>query len=281
VIDRPDLSLTAVAAVAAEAARCDGLRVTLAGVGDPLQHGAAAEIIRLFGRVHALHVETDLIDLPDETLAALVESNVDVVTVHLPAMRPQTYAKVMGVDAMARVLTNVERLLRARQAAGCGVPLIVPTLTKTHDNFDEIEQWYDTWLRALGSATIVGPTTFCGRIADVGVADMAPAVRRPCRRIEDQMVLLSDGRFVACEQDATGTSRSAVPASTRSPTPGGRPRHSARRTVTRPCRKRAAAARSGTVHETAYERPRRHPRPWGQQGFGEQAPAAALRPAGH
>ena len=204
-VDRPDLSAEVAAAVAPQVAACDDLRVTLAGVGDPLCHPDFARIVRLLGAAHALHVETDLIELSDDALAALVGPNVDVVTVHLPAMRPATYAAVMAVDAMPRALANLERLLRARQAAGRGTPLVVPTLAKTGHNFDEIEQWYDTWLRALGSAVITGPATFCGRIADTGVADMTPPLRQPCRRIESRMTLLSDGRYVACEQDAGGT----------------------------------------------------------------------------
>ena len=67
-----------------------------------------------------------------------------------------------------------------------------------------MEAWYDQWLRAVGSAVIVGPSDFAGQIPDHAVADMAPPLRRPCARLESRMTILSDGRIVTCEQDVLG-----------------------------------------------------------------------------
>ena len=46
---------------------------------------------------------------------ALVGCGVDVVSVHLPAMQPATYAKIMGVDRMAGVLENIKHFVIHRQ----------------------------------------------------------------------------------------------------------------------------------------------------------------------
>lgn len=205
-IERPDLPLESAEALFAQLARHDDVRLTLGGVGDPLLAVQASEIIaaaRTAG-VHAIHVETDLVGLESSAVEALARSGVDVVSVHLPALTQATYAAVMGGDRFAEAIQNLTRLLNARQAAGAGVPLVVPTFVKCQVNFGEMEAWYDQWLRVLGSAVIAGPSTYGGQIPDVGMAEMAPSLRRPCRRLSDRMTILSDGSVVSCEQDILG-----------------------------------------------------------------------------
>ncbi len=199
-IDRPELTLATAKQLIAELATVDDVRLTLAGVGDPLLSPIWADVVRLAVTAGvAVHVETDLVSADADDLRTLAESGVDVVTIHLPATTGRTYAEVMGVDAAAAVVAN----LRALHALSVGTPLVVPTFTKCAANLSEMEAWYDYWLRAVGHAVVVGPTTFGGRLPDVGVADMAPPQRRPCARLASRLTVLSDGRVVSCEQDVT------------------------------------------------------------------------------
>jgi radical SAM protein with 4Fe4S-binding SPASM domain len=110
----------------------------------------------------------------------------------------------MGVDAYAAVLENLRVLVTERQAARGRLPLLVPVFVKCAANLAEMEAWYDQWLRAVGSAVIVGPSDFGGGIPDVAVADMAPPRRVACARIGSRVTVLCDGRVVSCEQDAWG-----------------------------------------------------------------------------
>ena len=82
--------------------------------------------------------------------------------------------------------------------------MLVPTFVKLAENLAQMEQWYDQWLRAVGSAVIVGPSDFAGQIPDHAIADMAPPLRRPCARLDSRITVLSDGRIVSCEQDVLG-----------------------------------------------------------------------------
>jgi MoaA/NifB/PqqE/SkfB family radical SAM enzyme len=187
-----------------ELADADDLRLSLAGVGDPLLSGELFPILDAArdAGVRAIHVETDLL-APDDAVARLAAAPVDVVSVHVPALTAKTYAEVMGLDAYAKVLANIKLLLTERVARRAGVPLLVPTFTKCRANLAEMEAWYDQWLRAAGSAVIVGPADFGGTVPDDGsVADMAPPRRRPCARLASRLMVLSDGRVVSCEQDA-------------------------------------------------------------------------------
>src|SRR5262249_25866989 len=62
----------------------------------------------------------------------------------------------------------------------------------------------EQWLRALGSAVIVGPSDCAGQISSLALADMQPPRRSACRRIDSRLTILSDGSIVACEQDVLG-----------------------------------------------------------------------------
>lgn len=205
-IERLDIAPETVAALFEEIGEADDIRLTLAGAGDPLLHPNALDIIELSHRcgIRSVHVETDLLNIDAPTLRRLAASQLDVLTIHVPALTRETYQTVMGTDAYAQVLDNIRTLLTEKQNQKSGVPLVVPTFTKCAANLAEMEAWYDQWLRALGTAVIVGPSTFAGLIPDAGVADMSPPKRRPCNRLASRLTVLSDGAIVLCEQDVTG-----------------------------------------------------------------------------
>jgi radical SAM protein with 4Fe4S-binding SPASM domain len=154
--------------------------------------------------IASVHVETDLLGVTPEQVGRLARGPAEVVSVHLPAVKPKTYAEVMGVDGYAAVLENLKTFVTVRQSARARLPLLVPVFVKCKANLEEMEAWYDQWLRAVGSAVIVGPSDFGGGIPDVAVADMAPPRRMACGRINSRATVLCDGRVVSCEQDVHG-----------------------------------------------------------------------------
>lgn len=202
-IHRSDLTLSQARAIFQQLASLDDVRLTLAGVGDPLLHAQALDIIAAAhdAGIDSIHVETDLLNLDAVRLHKLAESPVDVLSVHLPAATPATYQKIMGIDGLPTAMANVRQFLTHRQSLSRGTPLLVPTFTKCKDNLHEMESWYDQWLRAVGSAIIVGPSDYAGQIPDVAVADMTPPRRRSCARLASRLTILSTGQVVSCEQD--------------------------------------------------------------------------------
>jgi hypothetical protein len=205
-IDRAEMDRSVFQQLVEELAQADDMRITLAGTGDPLLHPQVFDMIadaRSAG-IAGIHLETDLIDVGETTCNRLVESGVDLITIHVPAITPATYQAVMGRDGYNEVIQNIRRLIEARHMLDRGTPLLMPTFTKCRANFAEMESWYDQWLRAIGCAVIAGPSTFAGQIADIAQADMTPPKRRPCQRIRSRLMVLSDGRWVTCEEDVLG-----------------------------------------------------------------------------
>jgi MoaA/NifB/PqqE/SkfB family radical SAM enzyme len=199
-IDRGDMPVETAKRILDRVSSVEDLRVTMGGVGDPLLHPAVREIVEYAGAagVRAIHLETDLLG---GDAAWLASSPLDVLTVHVPALSPATYRRVTGVDGLAAVMENLKVLLQSRKGR---VPIVVPTFTKCRLNLEEMEAWYDQWLRAVGAAAIVGPSDCAGQIPDTACADMAGPMRRACRRLDSRMTVLSDGSVVACEEDVTG-----------------------------------------------------------------------------
>ena len=203
-VTRPGLTIEQAKSLFAELAGLDDTRLTFAGLGDPLLHPDFFELIHLAHEQAgvAIHVETDLHAVDAYAVARLAAAPVDVVSVHLPALTPETYAAVMGVDGYIAVMENLRAFLAARQDRA--VPILAPTFTKCPRNLAEMEPWYDQWLRAAGCAVVRGPSDFAGLIPDVAVSDTSPPKRHACTRLSSRITLLSDGRMVSCEEDAAG-----------------------------------------------------------------------------
>lgn len=204
---RGEMDLESARRLFGQLAGFDELRVTFGGVGDPLLHPKAVEIIALAraAGLTTLHVETDFVGVTPETVTALVELGVDVVTAHLPAATAGVYREVMGVDGLSEAIGHVQSFVDHRRVAGRGAPLLAPTFVKCRKNMGEMEAWYDHWLTAVGAAVIASPPECPGAAAEVAVADMAPPRRSACRRLRSRMTVLSDGRFTSCEEDWRGS----------------------------------------------------------------------------
>lgn len=205
-IARPDLSLSQAKVIFEQLAEAEDVRVTFSGVGDPLLHPQWRAIVAAAkaAGLNALHLETDLLADSADAARDLAASELDIVSFHLPAAHAVTYARLMGVDRMRDVLEHVKTFLIARNERQSGVPILVPTFIKCADNLAEMEAWYDQWIRAVGAAVIAGPSDFSGRLAYTGLADMTAGRRRPCRRLDSRLTILSDGSIASCEEDALG-----------------------------------------------------------------------------
>jgi len=186
-------------------ARDDRLLV-LGGFGDPLLHPQWPEFVRYARHrgVLGMAMRTPAISLDASAIDTLLECDLDVLNVLLDAASPETYARAHQADHFDQIATNVERLCSVQQERRCPRPLIVCEMVKTRDSLDEIEPFYDRWMRKTGSAVIAGASHYSGQWPDRAVVRMAPPTRFPCLRLQNRAMVLADGRVTLCDQDFKG-----------------------------------------------------------------------------
>ncbi len=195
-----------VARLAEELAEYDDRLVFLGGHGDPLRHPQFGETCRLLrsGGIHGIGVGTHLVDLSDEVIEALFANQVDVVEVRVDAHSAETYRRVHGVDVFGQVRANIERLEQTRRQRSAPQPILVCSLTRCAATIDEMESFFDDWIRDVGSAVIHGYNTYCGALPADTLLPTTPTTREPCRRLGARLMLLADGTVAQCAQDFEG-----------------------------------------------------------------------------
>ncbi len=203
---RGPVDVEAAARLFAELGVYDDRLVVLGGFGDPLLHPRFAELCRAARQagVFGLAVTTPLVELSEASLSALLESGVDVLEVLLDADTPGTYSAVHGAARYECVLGNIARVQAARQTRLIPQPLVVPSLVRCAATLAEMGGFYDRWIRATGSAVIRGANDYCGELPGDTLLRATPAIRGPCRRLASRLMLLADGKAVACSQDFRG-----------------------------------------------------------------------------
>lgn len=184
----------------------DDSLVVLGGFGEPLLHPEFADFVRICreGGVYGLAVRTNGIALNEEIAQVLLDHQVDFLQVHLDANEDAAYESLHGVDAFDEVKSNIDMLNRLREARKQPAPIVVPTLIKSKETFDDLDVFFDQWLRKTGWAVIEGYSHHAGQMPDRCVMSMAPPKRVPCRQLQQRGTVLCDGTVVGCDQDFNG-----------------------------------------------------------------------------
>ena len=131
------------------------------GAGDPLMHPDAlrfVEVARACGAA-AVHLRTDLLHA-GPSAGEIIDANIDVISVDLLGVKPETHRELTGTERFDAVRTFVEDVLRARAewvGVGTGRPWIVPRMTRCGAAVGEVETFVDTWLIRAGSAVVDAP----------------------------------------------------------------------------------------------------------------------------
>ncbi len=197
-----------IASVAEELAGFDDSLVVLGGFGEPLLHPQLDEILGILSRagIFGVALRTNGLALNDAVIASLVEHRIDVVALLLDAWTDDFYRRLHDGQELATVTAAVERLEAARGAAHQVEPVVLPHLIKTTETIDEMDDFFDGWIRRVGWAVIEGYSHHAGQLPDLSVVDMSPPLRAPCRRIRQRCTILADGGMTLCDQDFVGVS---------------------------------------------------------------------------
>ena len=156
-----------------------------------------------------LAVRTVGVDLDDARIEQLLTARVDVLNVILDSWSSECYGPLHaphapGTADLNAVLARIDAFIRAREARNQATPVLAPELTKTTLNVDELDAFFDGWIRRQGAAVVTGYSPRAGQLEDLSVINMAPPARLPCRRLRSRCLVLADGSVVACDQDFRG-----------------------------------------------------------------------------
>ena len=200
---RQAMSLELFEKIVNDCADYDDICITMGGFGEPLQHPDLIGMIPAAKRagIFGINIETDGRALTGELADALLESPVDVISVFLDANSAELYQRVKGQDGFDAVVEQVEKFVEKSKARGSSAPLVIPHLVKTRDTMEEMEAFYDRWLKTCGAAVITGYNDYAGQIDDRAVMDMAPLQRYPCSRPDRCLTIRADGSAAICSQD--------------------------------------------------------------------------------
>jgi MoaA/NifB/PqqE/SkfB family radical SAM enzyme len=114
-------------------------RVVLHGIGEPLLNPALPRMIaHLKGRGATVLFNSNAITLGHRLGAALIETGLDELRVSLDASTRETYLRVRGVDAFAKVVANLEAFAETRRRTGATRPAVSLWFTALRDNIEEI-----------------------------------------------------------------------------------------------------------------------------------------------
>jgi hypothetical protein len=102
--------------------------------------------------IAGVHLRTDLL-CDEATCQALLAAPLDAISIDLGAHRPETYARLRGINGLDAARAGALRLAQAARA-GAGGPWIVPRLVKCDDVIGEFEDFYDFWLSRTGACVL-------------------------------------------------------------------------------------------------------------------------------
>jgi radical SAM protein with 4Fe4S-binding SPASM domain len=180
----------------------DDLLVFLGGFGEPSAHPELEKIctgLKNAG-VWSLAMQTALLFEPDMA-GKIVSLPIDILSLLIDVPQRELYQKVMGIDAYEQVRKNTELLIETIKARMQPTPLISPTMIKTPETMELMDEFFDGWFNRLGWAVVNGFSDYAGQIPDLAVNSMAGPLRKSCRQIYRRMTILADGQVAICDQD--------------------------------------------------------------------------------
>lgn len=190
----------------------DSVNLTLGSTGDALEHPELEDLLK-FARPHGtgLGIRTFGHKLTQEVMEKLANIGVDTVTVRLGAWGEEAYARLNGPGSAGKFDELKQRLFAIRQwqleHRQSVLPMLVPEVVKAAEGDKTLVEFFVSWRELISHPLVMNvPVPFIdGRDVEPPVREaikLAPGVRKPCFRIEEQMLVLADGTVPLCRRDA-------------------------------------------------------------------------------
>jgi hypothetical protein len=183
-----------------ELGRWQEVRLVVTG-GEALLHPNALAFLRRAREVGvgSIVLETDGLGLDVDTRANLAEC-VDGIVVAVDAVERSTYAKIRGVDRLDEVEAAVQGCIDHFSELA-EPPFVAVEMRESEINQDEVEPFLNRWFPHT-PWVVVGPyRNRAGQLPGAALHSYRMPTRRPCVRLEDQMLVEPDGRVAVCDND--------------------------------------------------------------------------------
>lgn len=193
----------------------DDAIISLSLYGDPLEHPQFTEflkavskypnlsiLIETFGLSKDAKLKIDDINkiIKNRTTRKTSEPNLYWITC-IDATSGKTYAKVHNVTE-----ENGEALLKkAYETAEYAYAILKDSsyvqIVRMNENEEELEGFYRSWKERGHSVIIQKYDHFCSCLPERRVADLSPLKRMPCRHLNRELCILSNGDVIFCHED--------------------------------------------------------------------------------
>ncbi len=168
--------------------------VVFDGVGDPLMHPGAIDLVQLAKEdgIGCVEMRTDLLR-EGVSASELVESGLDMLSVDLLAESRQAYQALTGLDRHDDVYQRIQGVFDVmREDPGAGL-WFVPRITRCDAVYEHIETFYDKWLMLCGSAVIDPLPSF---VHSQHVSRLPIPAMRQAQLDRSTLIVRSDGSVV-------------------------------------------------------------------------------------
>ena len=133
----------------------DDATVVFDGVGDPLMHPQAIELVELAKEcgIACVELRTDL-SRERFDVSKLMDSGLDILSVDILAETRERYVGVCNADRLEAVYGQVQTIFDSMRSDSACSMWFVPRLTRCDAVYEDIEAFFDKWLMLCGSAVI-------------------------------------------------------------------------------------------------------------------------------
>ena len=179
------------------------------GFGETMLHAQWADLLgyaREQGIAGPIVMLTNGTALTDKNVQRILELGIDALVVSIDGVTPETYAAVRVGGDLAKVETNVHRLLAARGTAT--TPRICIRIIRMKDTEDEIKAFFERWtprLQPTDQVLINEYNDWAGKVDDRrcnGEPQTPDEPRAPCRMLWRNLSVHADGKVSACCHDS-------------------------------------------------------------------------------
>ncbi len=155
-IERQSISFDQVHQLLKEiASKREDATVVFDGVGDPLMHPQAIELVELAKEcgIACVELRTDL-TRDGLDMSKLMDSGLDILSVDVLAETRERYTKLCNADRLEAVYEHVQKVFDVMRSDSSCAMWFVPRLTRCDAVYEDIEAFFDKWLMLCGSAVI-------------------------------------------------------------------------------------------------------------------------------